>query len=238
VRRVTLSAPEIAWFGRHGADHFVRMLFAPNIAEAPALPLAADWWGELRALPERDRPALRNYTVRHLRPQRCELDVDFVLHGETGPGSRWALHATAGRTVGLIDQYSRYAPGPPHRWQLICGDETALPAIGGILAALPSGTRAEVFVEVPSADDVPELRTAGEAHVRWFPRDETRRGHGTGLLEGVRRAQLPAGTPYAWVAGEAGMVASLRHYLTVERGASGGQAHFSGYWRHDRPAYD
>ena len=235
---MTLVAPEIAAFSRHGGDHFVRMLLPPAGHDVPLMPTADDWWGQIRAMPAADRPVLRNYTVRALRPGRCELDVDLVLHGAGGPGSRWARNAVAGSTVGLIDQYAMHAPGPRTDWQLLCGDETALPAIGGILEELAPGTRAEVFVEVPAAGDVQQLRTPGAVRVRWFPRDRTGQAHGRALLTALRRAELPAGRPYAWVAGEAAMVAGLRRHLTHERAIPRDEAYFSGYWRRDRPAYD
>lgn len=237
LRRITLVAPEIAGFGRQGGDHFVRMLFAPEGRDRPVVPGGDDWWGRLRAMPGPERPVLRNYTVRRLRPDRAEIDVDIVLHDGGGPGSRWGREAVPGSVVGLIDQYAMHTPGPRTDWQLICGDETALPAIGGILEALDVGARAEVFVEVPGPGDVQDLMTAGEARVHWLHRDETGHDHGRALLAAVRAADLPTGRPYAWVAGEAATVAGLRRHLTRERGVSREEALFCGYWRRDRPAY-
>ena len=40
------------------------------------------------------RPDVRTYTVRHIRPERGEMDIDFVDHGDTGPASAWARGAT------------------------------------------------------------------------------------------------------------------------------------------------
>src|SRR5688500_11085011 len=49
-----------------------------------------DWYAEWRALPEERRNPMRTYTVRASRPETREIDVDFVLHGPTGPASAWA----------------------------------------------------------------------------------------------------------------------------------------------------
>ncbi|GAA1410256.1 hypothetical protein GCM10009639_61100 [Kitasatospora putterlickiae] len=43
---------------------------------------------------------------------------------------------------------------------------------------------------------------------------------------------LPAGTPFAWVAGEASAVRTLRRHLLEERGVPKASVEFSGYWRH------
>ena len=34
--------------------------------------------------------------MRHARPDRGEIDVDFVVHGDDGPASRWVRRAEIG----------------------------------------------------------------------------------------------------------------------------------------------
>nr|WP_188296427.1 SIP domain-containing protein [Streptomyces sp. CBMA156] len=48
----------------------------------------------------------------------------------------------------------------------------------------------------------------------------------------VRSAGLPAGRPFAWLAGEAGAVRALRRHLVEERGVPKASIDFTGYWRH------
>jgi NADPH-dependent ferric siderophore reductase len=114
---------------------------------------ADDWWPQIVAMPDEIRPWVRNYTVRHLRPELGELDIDFVVHGDTGPASGWAQRARSGVWVGLLDQTAPYDPPAGTRWQLLVGDETALPAISAIVENLPDGTDAQAFVEVPTPAD-------------------------------------------------------------------------------------
>ncbi|MEV0563282.1 siderophore-interacting protein [Dactylosporangium sp. NPDC050588] len=54
---------------------------------------------------------------------------------------------------------------------------------------------------------------------------------GGGVLDAVRAADLPPGTPYAWVAGESGVVRSVRRHLVHERGIDRRRVMFTGYWR-------
>lgn len=111
---------------------------------------------------------------------------------------------------------------------LLTADETALPAVAGILAWLPPGSHARVWIEVPHAEDLRPLPTGAEAEITWLIRD----GEPTGLvLPAVRAAEPPDGTPYAWVAGEAGAVRALRRHLVGERGFDRRAVEFTGYWR-------
>jgi NADPH-dependent ferric siderophore reductase len=51
------------------------------------------------------------------------------------------------------------------------------------------------------------------------------------VLAAVRAAKLPSGTPYAWIAGEASEVRTLRRHLVHERGFDRAAVMFTGYWR-------
>lgn len=97
-------------------------------------------------------------------------------------------------------------------WVLLAGDESALPRIGALLEALPAGTPAQVFVEVPGAAE--EQNLAGR--VRWAHRDGG--APGAVLLEAVRTTDFPAGEPAVWLAGAADLVRDLSRYLVTERG--------------------
>lgn len=151
-------------------------------------------------LPEAERGELRSYTVRAARLEEAypEIDVDFVLHpnGLQGPAARWARSirigdpalvigpsVSAGQCAGI-----EFAPGRA-RHVLLAGDETALPAIAGILRDLPAGLVAEAIIEVPDAAMIEDLPKGAAAKVTWLER----RGHAHGALlaEAVRQA-VPA----------------------------------------------
>lgn len=54
-------------------------------------------------------------------------------------------------------------------------------------------------------------------------------------MEPVRAAELPGGTPYAWIAGEASGVRALRHHLVHERGFDRERVVSAAYWRRGLP---
>jgi NADPH-dependent ferric siderophore reductase len=174
-------------------------------------------------MPAARRPTVRNYTVRYADRARRRLDIDFVLHGDSGPASAWAGRARPGDRIGVLSDGCRYRPGDAD-WQLLIGDETALPAIASIHEGLR--TPALTFLEVGDAQD--EVELVGE--VTWLHRSGPR---GARVLAALRALDFPGGVPYVWVAGESGLATSVRRHLVNERGIDKERIYFCGYWRAD-----
>ncbi|MFE6772529.1 siderophore-interacting protein [Streptomyces fimicarius] len=192
-------------------------------------PYGMRWYEAFLAIPEAERPWLRGFTVRSYDRERNLMAVDFVLHGEDGPASRWGAAARAGDVLGMVGPSSLYArPLPAARRMLLAGDESALPAIATVLEALPAGTEAVVYAEVADAAEERELPSAaGGAEVRWVHRDRD-----GSLVDAVRDAGADLdGVDAAWVAGEASAVRALRRHLVEDRRLPKGAVEFSGYWR-------
>ncbi|MGH3098415.1 MAG: siderophore-interacting protein [Streptosporangiales bacterium] len=229
MRRVTLGGTGIAEFAPQGADQWFRLFLPQSGQDEPVLPVTEKWWPEVLAMPEGTRPTVRNYTVRAARP--AEIDVDFVLHDHEGPATRWARHASPGDRVGIMDQGVTYDWPTSAPWQLVVADEAALPAAAGILASLETDTVAHALIEVPHPDDAQDVGPLGAATtVRWLLRAEGAKP-GAAILEALRDAQLPAGEPYAFLAGESGMIKRVRRHLVHDRGVSTSAIRFVGYWR-------
>src|SRR5829696_3167999 len=160
--RVTFTGADLADFTSNGFDQRIKVMLplpGRGIDDCPSDP---DWYGAWRALPADRRMPIRTYTVRGVRTEQREVDIDFVLHGATGPASAWAESAAVGDEVVLIGPNSRF-PGPTggFEWHppvdasclLIAGDETAVPAVCAIVEALPPGQDARVLLEVTTAED-------------------------------------------------------------------------------------
>src|SRR5919107_3200606 len=109
--RVTFTGPELDAFSSNGLDQRIKVMLPLPGRGLIDCPSAADWYGEWRALPPERQMPIRTYTVRALRPEAGEVDVDFVLHGATGPASAWAERAAVGDEVVLIGPNARF-PGP------------------------------------------------------------------------------------------------------------------------------
>lgn len=220
-------------------DQRIKIFFPLAGQDRPEVPTGPDWYKEYLALPAAVKPVMRTYTIRALRSDTGEMDVDFVRHGDSGPASAWCERASAGDRVtmwapnahfGAVAGGYEYRPPAEADWQLLAGDETALPAIAGILEDLAPGTTVRAFVETPDDADWQDLPTAGDVRVTWLSR-AAHTGTGSLLVAAVTSAELPSGTPYAWLAGEASAVRDMRRHLVRERGVDKRAIDFCGYWR-------
>jgi NADPH-dependent ferric siderophore reductase len=234
--RVTFGGPDLKGCVTAGLDQRIKIFFPLAGQVDPVVPEGPDWYLEYRTMPDEIRPPMRTFTVVELRHDVHEMDIDFVLHGDLGPASAWAGRATRGDRVAILGPNAlhdpilgyEFKPDADTEWTLLAGDETALPAITGILAAMPEGRRALVFLEVESTREMRPLDCGGDVHVTWLTRGSD--AHNGLLRDAISRTEFPPGRPYAWLAGEKSKVTTLRRHLVNERGVDKKDVYFSGYW--------
>lgn len=215
-REVTLAAPDLREFGDDGLDQRIKLLL-PGPAVSWDEYAGPNWYGRWRDAPDDRRPVLRTYTVRRVRRRAAEVDIVVVDHespcGASGPGVQWVRRVGIGDEVLLVGPDARspdrhqgidFRPGVATR-VLLAGDETAAPAIAGILESLrdrPDVT-ARAFIEVPDVADRPPIHLPAATRVHWLARGGAAHGallqpavtswldgHAA-LLDGVRAADAP-----------------------------------------------
>lgn len=237
LRRVTLTGPTLSAFPFAGADQRVKLFLPRPGQDRPHLD-GVSTIPEYLALAEDVRPVMRTYTVRRHRPEAAELDIDFALHGEDpaqlGPASAWALGAGPGDEAALYGPAASYHPPAGARWQLIAGDESALPAIAAIAEHLPPDTLGHLLIEVPDEDDRDHVAAPAGVEVHWLLRGAVPAQDSDLLADALAGLTLPGDhdAAYAWLAGEASVVRRLRRHLVDERGLDRERITFTGYWRH------
>ena len=195
--RITFVSEDGLDFTSWGPDQRVKLYLPEPGTAAPRLPLT-DWNAAWQHLDPDLRPARRSYTIRNARPDRGELDIDFVDHGVEGPASAWAFHAKPGDLLQIAIPNGVFTgkrigcdwrPPAGVSRLLIMGDETSLPAICNILETLPkSATSIDCFVEVPRAGDD---TAAGElaSRITWLPRYQD--PPGAKLKQALGYSQMP-----------------------------------------------
>lgn len=232
--RVTFAGEDLRRLPAHGHDQWFR-LFLPHPegeTDFARVPEQFGFGGYLRYLRTRSgvRPPVRSYTVRELRAQQGELDVDFVSHGEKGIAGPWAARAEPGERVMLIDQGCGFDPRPDTGEVLLVGEESALPAVLGILRDLPATAQGTALIEIPDAADAQEHRAPDGVEVRWLVREGADRP-GSAALSALR-ALTPTDPSrlHAYLAGEQQLVAEGRRHLVAAR-VPKDRIDFTGYWR-------
>ena len=209
--RLTLTGRDLDDFADNGLDQRFKLVLPDAHSTYDALPRDPDWYATWRRLPDDRRNPVRTYTVRAVRPDVREVDVDLVLHGDGGPASAFAARAAVGHRLVVLGPNRRYGdrhgglefrPPAGHVGPtLLVGDATAVPAVLAVLAAMPAGASGEVVLEVPDPDDIAvgagvEVPTG--VRVTWL----------------VRRHHAPSGLP--------GAVDAALGRMAVGRRATGG----------------
>lgn len=205
--RVTLGGPGLADFPAEQTSAYVKL----RVPDAAA-----------------GRDVVRTYTVRSQRTQ--EIDVDFALHQECGPATRWALNAQAGDKIMVGGPGPRKLVHADADWYLLVGDMTALPAISGNLELLPDTARGTAVIEIIDEADIQDLRKPPHLGIEWVINPHPGES-GSALIDRVRAIGWSEGQPSVWAACEFSSMRQLRDYFRTERGLDSGNLYISSYWK-------
>lgn len=180
------------------------------------------------AFPRESWPHRRRYSIRAWDADAREMDVDFVIHGDSGVAGPWAARAEVGDALTFAGPASGYRPSDDADWHLMLGDESALPAIAASLEVLPADATAVVRVVCDGPEFEIPIDAPHGSDVRWLHRVA---GEPSPLAAEVRELQFPEGTVHAFVHGEADEIREVRKHLLGERGLSRQDMSCSPYWR-------
>ncbi len=179
--------------------------------------------------PGATHPPERMYTSRYLDPTCESITIDFVLHGQ-GKATDWARTAVAGDTIWAGQTTGGYDFPDSLDHLVLVGDDTAIPAIGTVLEAIPETTRTTIVIEVVDEDDERQPSDAVPSDPIWLHRgtDVTTAGYQTMNL--VRSIAVPGDT-YWWIAGERRAIRSIRDMLISEKSVDTTRISLNTYWR-------
>ncbi|QAY71992.1 siderophore-interacting protein [Agromyces protaetiae] len=230
--RLTIAGDELAEWRHVGFDQWFRL--AVPTSDETRFDNLSDTFNTIAylkylTLPKATRPVIRNYTVREFRPEVRELDIDFVVHGDEGVAGPWAGTLPVGAHVGLIDQGRGFKDVAADR-VLLVGDESALPAVAGILRDLPRDAVGDAIVELPDAADRQETGAPDGVEVHWVVR-EREAPVGVSALDRLAQLARPEASVVGFAAGESKLATGARRHLVNEWGVPKANVAFCGYWR-------
>ncbi|MEQ9345176.1 MAG: siderophore-interacting protein [Thalassospira sp.] len=241
VGTVTDLSPHMRRVRLHGADLdaydndsiHIRLLIPPRDQENPKWPTLAEngmpvWPGG------DDTVEQRVYTIRDIDAKAGWVDIDFVIHGDNGPGSSFALHAKQGDLVAMTGPLGN--PLPDANWVLFAGDETALPAIGRYLNALADHVMGHAVIEVGSESDVIDIATNSQVKVTWLFRDGQNNGNAVKdslLQDAIRAIDVPKDTPkvFCWAGVEQGDYKPIHNHWRKDVGLARDDCTAMTFWR-------
>ncbi|MGV8960040.1 MAG: siderophore-interacting protein [Stenotrophomonas sp.] len=227
MQRIVLGGEALAGFDSPAADDHVTLFF-PNSDGTfvlPELTTAGPRWPDGVA----PSPA-RDFTPRAYDAQAGELVIDFVLHGD-GVAAIWAANAQPGDALMVAGPRGSHLLADSYDAYVLIGDETALPAIARHLEMLPEHAQAEVFIEVPDADDRQPLPSAAQVRVSWLERNGFDAASSTLLEDALVDFEEPDGDAFYWIACESRRARMMRKFIEGHLGVPKDWIRATGYWK-------
>lgn len=228
MRRISFEGDDL---GRYAAPDQIhcRLLFQEKGISEHQWPRLGDN-GRI-VWPGAGKLASRIFTIRRIDPAAGTLDIDFFMHGGTGPGTSWAMAATPGDVVGILGPA---ANGPQSAdWYLLAGDETGLPGIARILEGLPASAKGIAFIEIADVAEEQEIDRPTGLEIRWLHRDGAAPGTTKLLADALRKVTLPSDHDalFCWIGTEFSAFRNMRAYLRSEIGLSAARVIAFSHWR-------
>ena len=230
MRRVRLHGDDLGAYDIDGIH--IRLLIPQRGDQNPEWPTLAD--NGLPVWPSGDKAVeQRVYTIRNIDVDAGWMDVDFVIHGDNGPGSSFALHAAPGDLAAITGPFGNDLPDAD--WVLFAGDETALPAIGRYLENLSPNVAGHAVIEVGGKDDIIDITTKSAVEIQWLLRDaktNTNVKHSL-IQDAVRAIDIPHAerNVFCWAGVEQEDYKPLHRYWRKEIGLERDQCLAMTFWR-------
>ena len=165
---------------------------------------------------------MRDYTPRRYHRAARQLTIEFALHAQ-GAASDWARGVAVGQPAIIAGPRGSMIIPMDYEWQLLAGDDTALPAIRRRLEELPAGVKVQVLVTGQAAEQL-DFTSAATVELRIV-------ADAAALVQTLRDLSLPEGDGFVWFAGEAAVAKQVRDIVFVEKAFPRQAARISAYWK-------
>lgn len=227
MQRITFKGDDLSDFKTKSEGGYIKLLFNENGG------------ADLSDLKEGIRPKRRTYTIRYLRQELNELDVDFVRHHHSADGvnadsggfaSNWSQHAKVGSQISIVGPSSIKGLAKNADWFFLVGDMTALPALSAKLEMLPSSALGYAVIEINHESDKQTLVKPEGISLVWVIKSKVNSEAG-GLIEAVRAQHWKSGKVALWSACEFNSMKQLRTYFRNEKAVDKDDIYISSYWK-------
>lgn len=226
MRRITLTGRSLDYLD--SPSMHVRLLFPTEQAQEWPY-TGAD--GRLAWRPGQHPMISRVYTIRNVRADIEEVDIDFVLHGDEGVASGWAAHVGIGQAIGLAGPIGRRIPEAD--WYLLAGDETALSPMARIIEQLPGHAQGIAVIEIDGPDEEQTIDGPPGLTIRWVHRNGGTAGQSSLLQEAALSVAIPANANiFCWLGAERASFVRIRDHWLDRCKIDKSQTLAVAYWRY------
>ncbi|EKT57451.1 siderophore-interacting protein [Providencia sneebia] len=228
IRNITFTGESLATYPKNCEGGHIKIFLAPDLKSEPTLPIFSE---NRRSWPEgKPRPFVRTYTVRAIRPEAREIDIEFAMHeGAEGPAYLFARDAAPGYWMGITNPGGPDPLLPHSQHYFMAGDSSSLPAIAALLEKMHAQATGKVILRLDSEQDVRELAKPAGIEVIWLCGDITKNAE---LISTFKSWDIPEENASFWIAGEDQIVRDLRRFVRREKGYGHESIYAIPYWRY------
>lgn len=221
--RMTLKGEDLAPFDRRGLH--VRLMFPEIPSDRPTVWPTIEPSGAVHYPDGDDILTVRVYTIRDIRPESGEVDIDIVRHAG-GVFSDWSETAQPGNKIGMLGPGGGYFP--PAGWLAIGGDDTAVPAILRILENRTDTAGGHVVIGLHPQQTPFEIDLPANFAIDWVRTSD--------LVDAMQAVAAPSADDCVfWFAGDAEQARALRTYVKSELALPAERRSSAAYWRRTGP---
>ncbi|MEM1104762.1 MAG: siderophore-interacting protein [Pseudomonadota bacterium] len=220
--RVTLSSDLIADFPSDCAGAHLKLV-VPGKGES-------DGAFEAFVSKANFKTEMRTYTIRHIRRDVSEIDVDIVAHGDLGRVGPWSRRTRPGDVIVISRCGSPKLITRGINRVLAAADLAGFPALAAGLETLSADVVVDAFVEIPTVEDRPPVELAGGARLNWIVNPHSNEPSAD-LIAAIKAAPPPDANTSVFVAAEFATVATLRADFRGEHGVNRDRLYASSYWK-------
>lgn len=176
--------------------------------------------------PDGERQVRRRYTIRRADPAVGIAVLEFDLHPDGGPATRWAAGADRGDRLQAIGPRGTMGVRPEATSHVFVADDSAMPAAFAMIEALPAGASAVVLLVTPHGPlSRPVPNTVADVRQIWLDQSG---------LDAVIGDLTLTPTDAVYVIGEHHLVRRAKR-LVAAAGADETAVAAKAYWRNDQP---
>ena len=228
IRCITFTGERLANYPHNCEGGHLKIFLAPDLISKPALPVLTE---KGRSWPENEpRPFVRTYSVRAIRPENNEIDIEFAMHGgANGPAYLFARDAKPGNWIGITNPGGPEPLLPIRQHYFMAGDSSSLPAIAALLEKMPTQAQGKVVLRLDNQEDIRELTKPEGIEVIWICGDISKTAE---LISTFKSWKIPSSDAAFWIAGEDQIIRDLRRYIRREKEFGRDDIYAIPYWRH------